>query len=489
MPSPAVQIPWGKEALSLPLPEAWHLAGTLEPKDAVLVADVQAEVRRALSQPVGSSRLEEQLHPGMTVVLVMDDSSRPTPVAKILPVVMDVLERSGVTHEQITLVPAIGLHRPMQAEEIVQRAGIGGLRWENPTCDDAQTMVNLGTTSRGTPVWINKTVAAADLIISIGCIEPHIIASFGGGYKNLVPGVAGRETVAHNHSLNCTNATFNMVGQPIDHNPMRLDLEEAAAMLTKQPHQPKIFVVNAILNHNQEVIQLVTGDPVAAHRAGSQASAGLYGVKVEQMADVVITCSAPMDQDLRQGVKALANTVRAVKPGGVMITFVRAQEGVGVFGLANQKLPLGRKGFQALAPVLVKLVPRLKIKGLGEEDRFFLYFALQAMRRAQLVMYAPTIPTATQQGLPFVQFSQTVDEALQIARRRFPRKAEVLVFPHGGITYPNIAVTAPQGFLARNRWAWQQTDQGVAEGVPVGEPSSDNSTFPGERRSRKSFKS
>ena len=438
MTSPSIQIPWGKESLSVSLPETWHLAGTLEPADAVLVADVEAEVRRALSQPVGASRLEDLLNPDMKIALVMDDGSRPTPVWKILPVVMDVLERCRVNHEQITLVPAIGLHRPMQGEEIVQRSGVTGLRWENPDCDDPQTMAHLGTTSRGTPVWINKTVAAADLIISIGCIEPHIIASFGGGYKNLVPGVAGRETVAHNHSLNCTNDTFNMVGQPIDHNPMRLDLEEAAGMLTQQAHRPKIFIINAILNHRQEVLQIVAGDPVAAHRAGSQVSAGLYGVKVERMADVVIASSAPMDQDLRQGVKALANTVRAVKPGGVLITLVRAEEGVGVFGLANQKLPLGHRGFQTLAPVLVKLVPHLKINGLGEEDRFFLYFALQAMRRAQLVMYAPTIPAATQQGLPFVSFSQTVDEALQIARQKFPRKAEVLVFPHGGITYPNI---------------------------------------------------
>jgi hypothetical protein len=59
-----------------------------------------------------------------------------------------------------------------------------------------------------------------------------------------------------------------------------------------------------------------------------------------------------MDQDLRQGVKALANTVRAVRKGGVMITLVRAEAGVGVFGLANKKLPLGRKALKLLAPLL-----------------------------------------------------------------------------------------------------------------------------------------
>lgn len=435
----SIQIPWGKESLSLSLPETWQLAGVLKPASATVIEAVDAEVERALAHPVGMPGLDSLVRPGIKVVIVMDDGSRPTPVAQILPTVVRVLEGCGVKHEQITLVPAIGLHRPMEADEIVQRAGVADLRWENPDCDDPEKMALLGTTSRGTPVWINKMVAAADLIVSVGCIEPHIIASFGGGYKNIVPGVAGRATVAHNHSLNCTDRTFNMVGQPIDHNPMRLDLEEAAGMLTKQPHHPQIFIINAILDYNQRVIQIVAGDPVAAHRNGSDISAGLYGVKLDHPADVVISCSSPMDQDLRQGVKALANTVRAVKPGGVMIILVRAEEGVGVFGLANQKLPLGHNGFQTLAPVLVHLVPRLKIKGLGEEDRFFLYFALQAMRRAQLIMYAPTIPAQTQQSLPFVSFSQTLEEAVQTARRKFPRKAEVLVFPNGGITYPILS--------------------------------------------------
>jgi len=222
-----------------------------------------------------------------------------------------------------------------------------------------------------------------------------------------------------------------MVGQPIDKNPMRLDLEEAGKML-KAP----VFIVNAVLNSSLEVVRVVCGDPVEAHRAGVRVSASIYGVQVAGAADIVITDSHPMDQDLRQGVKALANTVRAVRPGGVVITLVKAEEGVGVFGLANRKLPLGRSALKLLAPLLLPLVPKLKLKGMGEEDRFFLYFALQAMRQATLLMYAPNIPAQTQQRLPFVSFVAKPEVAIAQARRRFPDKAEVLVFPNGGSTYP-----------------------------------------------------
>ncbi|HMD90989.1 MAG TPA: nickel-dependent lactate racemase, partial [Anaerolineaceae bacterium] len=388
-------------------------------------------------QPVGSACLSSLAKPGQKIVLVVDDGSRPTPVAQILPEVIKELEQAGVKLEQITLVPALGVHRAMEAKEIAGRIGpewLPALRFENPDCDDPDKLTYLGTTQRGTPVYVNKIVADAYLIVSIGCIEPHIIASFGGGYKNMVPGVASRITIAHNHALNCQPDTFNMVGQSIDKNPMRLDLEEAAGMLKGQ-----VFIVNAVLNSAMEVVRVVSGHPITAHRAGVRISASIYGVNLPSPADIVITNSRPMDQDLRQGVKALANTIRAVRPGGVMITLVRAEEGVGVFGLANRKLPVSKAVLKLIAPALLPLVPKLKLNGMGEEDRFFLYFALQAMRHGNLLLYGPTIPVEIHERLPFVNFIHSLEAGLQQANLRFPQKAEVVVFPYGGSTYPILA--------------------------------------------------
>jgi hypothetical protein len=212
---------------------------------------------------------------------------------------------------------------------------------------------------------------------------------------------------------------------------MRLDLEESGRMI-KAP----VFIVNVVLNNATQAVCVVAGDAVLAHRVGAHSCASIYGVKVPEPADVVITDSNPMDSDLRQGVKALANTIRAARPGGTLITLVKANEGVGVFGLANRKLPLGRGGLRLLSPLLVPLVSKLKLPGLGEEDRFFLYFALQAMRLANLIMVAPTIPEETKSHLPFVRFADSLPAALEMARQRVPRNASVLVFPYGGITYP-----------------------------------------------------
>ena len=432
--SQTLDLPWGnKEQLTLNLPAGWFLSEQLAPASLPGVSDPLVETRRGLSQPLGTPRLTEMARGKNRVALVIDDGSRPTPIRQVLPAVLEELYAAGITPPQIYLVPALGVHRAMTLPEVAQRTGLedlGGMHLVTHDCDDPR-LVHLGSTRRRTPVLVNPQVASADLIVSIGCIEPHIIASFGGGYKNLFPGVAGRATIAHNHSLNCDPATFNMVGQPIEKNPMRLDLEEAGRML-----EPPVFIINAVLNSAMQVVQVVCGDPIQAHRAGAKISASIFGVDVSAPADVVITDSHPMDQDLRQGVKALANTIRAVKRGGVLITLVRAEEGVGVFGLANKKLPLGRGALQLLAPLLLPLVPRLKLNGLGEEDKFFLYFALQAMRHATLLMYAPTIPEEIHERLPFVQFCASPQEALDRAARLVPNQARVLAFPYGGSTYP-----------------------------------------------------
>jgi nickel-dependent lactate racemase len=426
-----VALPWGDDSILLDLPANWHLDGVLEPSPMMAVPDAREETRQSLSCPVGSARLSERVKPGMKVALVIDDASRPTPVHQLLPPVLTELHAGGVQMADISVVPALGVHRAMQTDEVVRRTGLSDLNIVTHDCDDLEKLTYFGKTSRGTPVYFNRTVAEADFIVSIGCIEPHIIASFGGGYKNLLPGVAGRTSIAHNHTLNCTPGTFNMVGQPIERNPMRLDLEEAGAML-----KPPVFIINAVLNSAMQVVRVVTGDPILAHRAGTEISASIYGVPIPALADVVITASRPMDQDLRQGVKALANNIRALRPGGCMLTLVRAEEGVGVFGLANKKLPVGKKSLRSISGAILPLVPKLKLNSMGEEDRFFLYFALQAMRTGTLYMYSPTIPAEKQANLPFIDFVAQPMDAIRLSEKKFPNGARVVVLPYGGSTYP-----------------------------------------------------
>ena len=87
-------------------------------------------------------------------------------------------------------------------------------------------LVDVGTTGRGTPVKINKELMSADLKISVGCMIPHFGYGFGGGSKMVLPGVAGYETIAANHSISEGTGTGK-----VNANARRLDSEEAARMV------------------------------------------------------------------------------------------------------------------------------------------------------------------------------------------------------------------------------------------------------------------
>ena len=440
--SGVLRLPWGREEIRITLPRTWSVAGVFEPAASAAVMDVPAETRRSILEPIGSRTIRELARPSAKVAIVIDDASRPTPVSLMLPSVVEELDQAGVARSAITIVTALGVHRPMSEDELRSRigAGLSDITWENHDCDNHERLTYLGVTRLGTRVLLNATVAQADLIVSVGCIEPHLIASFGGGYKNLIPGVAARETISFNHGLNCAPATFNMVGQPIERNPMRLDIEEAGRMIAAP-----VFIVNAVLDGALGVVRIVSGDAVEAHRAGVEVSRAVYGISLAEPADVVICDSHPMDQDLRQGAKALANTIRAVRRGGVQVVLMRAEEGIGVFGLAERKLPVGRRGLRLLAPLLAAVLPRVHIRGLADDERLFLYSALQAMRHCRLIVCIPTMTAEKRASFPFAELFATPQEALDRAHELIGAHAAVAVFPSGGSTYPIPALSRSGG--------------------------------------------
>ena len=358
--------------------------------------------------------------------------SRPTPVHLFSEPVAKALADAGVPDEAVTVVTALGVHAPMTEEETARKLGpsvLARYRWINHDYNAGDHLVHLGRTQRGTEVWINRVVAEADLVVTLGCIEPHIIASFGGGAKMIVPGVAGGPTIAANHALNTRPETFNNVGLNPDLNPMRLDLEEAAALLA-----PPVFVVNAVLRGDQSISCIVAGHPVQAHRAGCKTAATIFGAPIPRQADVVVTSSHPMNLDFRQGGKGLANTIRALKKGGTMLCLMVCETGWGAVSMPKKEVRFGKRGMHYLSALLLPIIRR-RTFGMKEEDRFFAYFTLQTVRNYNVVFYAPNLPPEISERLPFLEIHHDLDAAVASALRAVPH-GDLLVFPQGGVTYP-----------------------------------------------------
>lgn len=378
----------------------------------------EAEVRRALKQPIGCPRLKELVKPGETVAIVSSDITRPMPTAAVMPAILDELYSTGIKPKDITLVFGLGIHRSHTMEEQRKLAGERAWREISVVDSDPENVVHLGITRQGTPVDIDQRVARADRRICLGNIEYHYFAGYSGGGKALMPGVSTAAAIQNNHRMMIEDSA--KAGQ-LEGNPIREDIEEAAAIAGID------FILNVVLDEQKQIVRAVAGDAVKAHREGCRFLDGFYLKKINAKADIVLVSQggAPKDLNLYQTQKALDNAQHAVKEGGIIILIGSCREGLGekvfeewihtakapddLISRIHQEFQLGGHKAAAIAMVLKKA----EIYLVSEMDEHLV---------RQLFM------------LPF----SSAQAALDAAFRKLGNKASVIAMPHGGSTLPRL---------------------------------------------------
>ncbi len=316
-----VELPYGSRTVSAEVPER-NLAGVYVPQPVPTCTDLEGEIARALDAPLDTPPLRALARRGETVAVLLDDHTRATPAARILPLVLEELLRGGVREEDITLFITHGTHRPSSEDEV--RAKVGDevarrFRVEQHLCTDESRQVYIGLTSWGTPVWVNRVVAEADRRVGIGHIGPSPYAGYSGGYKLILPGAAALDTINVNHSL--VPLGFRQPGR-VDL-PCRLDIDEAGRMVGLD------FVVDVVLSQDEQVVRAFAGTPEAVFREGVALARTVYEVAVPPELDVAVTAGYPYDLDLYQAVRAVEYADAVVRPGGSILLVAACPEGVG----------------------------------------------------------------------------------------------------------------------------------------------------------------
>lgn len=332
-----IDMPYGADTLRAEIP--WgNLLGTLDIAPVDAVGDVAAATRSALAGPLGAcAPLPALVKPGERVVIVVSDSFRTTRMEQVLPTLLETLANCGTRDEHITFLFSTGTHRgptPEEAEKILGPAVYARFKDRAITHDatDEANLVHLGTTSRGTPVKVNRLAVECDRLIVTGTVVLHYFGGFGGGRKSIVPGLAGVDTIAANHSKNL-HATENALDPAVrigvmDGNPVAEDMLEAARMVKTD------FLINTVLNRDNAIAGIFAGALDTAHRAAAGFAHSLYCVPCPAQADIVVA-SAGAAKNYLQSHKALFNAHQALKPGGRIVFLARAPEGLGGNKLAT----------------------------------------------------------------------------------------------------------------------------------------------------------
>jgi nickel-dependent lactate racemase len=260
------------------------------------------------------------------VVIAVPDETRPAPVKEMLPILLKELmsEGGGLAPSDITILIGGGLHPPLDSKaltRLIPPEVAGGCRVRAHDAVHGE-LVDVGRTSRGTPVRINKLFARGDVGIVIGQIDPHQFVGFTGGSKGVVIGCGGAETIEHNHSLMFDEKA--QVGRLRD-NPVREDLNEAGEMVGID------LTINCVLNPQKQVVRMVSGPHLPVLETGAATCASIYGVAIDQKFDIVVaSCGGyPKDICLYQAQKGLNLASQAVRKGGHILLLAASPQGVG----------------------------------------------------------------------------------------------------------------------------------------------------------------
>ena len=400
---------YGDEALTLNFPTGWEVE-VLGPKDAPVLSDTQIE--QAFAEPIGTPRISELAKGKTSAAIVVDDLSRPTPAAKVIPVLLRELAAAGVPQSEIRFVVGGGSHRPLTDKEVAKKIGADVAAAYEATSHDFMSgdLKALGNLSNGMPVYLNRVVAEADFKICLGGIYPHGAVGFGGGAKLVVPGIAGFATMFYFHTFSPGrgHAVIERTGSEPDHRDFS---EEVASVLGLD------VIVNTVLNTRREICGLFVGDYVQAHRKGAHFALDTYGTEIPETSrketDLVVLNCYPLDSDPIQTGKALWATRYFEKAHRMALN--PASDGICYHGLFEE-IDYARFSQQRAERTQSELPP----PELGTQDQLHVWsehFLVDDFYKKH----------------PDALLFRDLDQLIALFAERLPSQAKVAVLPSAGI--------------------------------------------------------
>ncbi len=320
-----IEVPYGETKQEAFIPDIIPVQ-VIDPGCVPVTQTAKELIEHALDAPIGTDRLENLVSKDDSIVIVVNDQTRPGPNIEMAEAVVKRINKAGVTDDKISFLIATGSHRAPTDDELDQLIGKELRSRIAVYCHDCnQNNTYLGVTDDGLPIYVNKLVAEASFIVTTGLIAPHKAAGFSGGRKSIVPGVAGIETLKIHHSLPIR--PYEPALGWLDKNPFHHCALQAASLVKVR------FILNAVQDTHKQNVAVVAGNLELAHAEGVHICRSHNTVKCHKRGDLIITSpgGAPRDCNLYQSQKALATAeMFADKSGEVtMILVASAEDGIG----------------------------------------------------------------------------------------------------------------------------------------------------------------
>jgi lactate racemase len=323
------RVPYGQGAFSF---EARELEGRevveLAP-EAVGSPLGDEAIAGALEAPIGP-RLRDLARGARSAVILVPGIDRVAAVGRYVPFLLEELRAAGVPRDGTTVHLATGTHRHSGMQDLRTLLGDELARSVHCVVHDPGNealLVDLGKTSRGTPVKLSRAVVQADVRVVTGRVIPHYFAGFGGGRKALLPGVAGTSTILANHKLTLApeqGIATNVGPCSLEGNPVHLDMVEAARLARPT------FALSMLLDTAHDIVDVLAGEPEASHEAACRRATELHQLAVSSPFDALVTSAggAPYDCSFVQALKAIFDVKDLVRRDGTVLWIAECPEGM-----------------------------------------------------------------------------------------------------------------------------------------------------------------
>lgn len=413
-----VKLEYGTTGLEVDLPED-RVLRKLAYKFAAPLANPADELQKVLDHPRGTPPLAELAKGRKSACIVICDITRPVPNQLMLPPILRTLETAGIPRDKITILVATGLHRPNEGAELVEMVGAeiaSTYRIENHHGKDLSEHVYLGQSPRGVPIWIDKRYVEADLKITTGLIEPHLMAGYSGGRKLICPGIAALETVKVWHGPQFLEHPKADCGF-LDGNPVH----EENTWIGR--HTGCDFICNVVIDSERHPLKFVAGDMEEAFLEGVAFVKDVVIDRVPKEVDIVVTSSAgyPLDTTFYQSVKGMTGALPIVKEGGTIIVAASLKEGIGS--------PEFQRLFTENATLEV-FIERILGKDYFVMDQWQLEELAKVRRKAKVKVVSDGLPAETLNKL-FVEAAPSVEQAVADSLAEYGETAQIAVIPKG----------------------------------------------------------
>ncbi|HKQ37168.1 MAG TPA: lactate racemase domain-containing protein [Verrucomicrobiae bacterium] len=269
---------------------------------------------------------------GKKVLLIVPDATRTAPVGLLFKTIH---QQIGSQTKNLDVMIALGTHQPMSEAAICERLELtldqrkgpfASVRLFNHAWNDPSALKNIGTIpaeeisaltnglfSMDVPVEVNKRVFDYDQIIIVGPVFPHEVVGCSGGNKYLFPGVSGPQVLNFFHWLGAVVTNPMIIGNKWT--PVRKVVDRAAAMVNVEK------VCFCMVVDGKSLAGLYTGTPEQAWDAASDHSRRIHITYKDRPFHTIMSCAAPMYDELWTGGKAMYKLEPVLADGGELIIY------------------------------------------------------------------------------------------------------------------------------------------------------------------------